>query len=106
VVVFVLALVVVAAQLLAHWLLGNLPIVTFHPGYFLPTAAGAFIASIGPSGCGWHRTAQGAFGLGVFFWLSIGAQIFNCNPSRPHACGSDGADRARNRRARRVASTS
>jgi tellurite resistance protein len=75
--VFVLALVVIAAQLLAHWLLGNLPIVTFHPGYFLPTVAGAFIASIGLSACGWHRVAQGAFGLGVFFWLSIGTLIFN-----------------------------
>jgi hypothetical protein len=44
--VFVLALATVAAQL-AHWLLGNVPLATFHPGYLLPTVAGAFIASIG-----------------------------------------------------------
>jgi tellurite resistance protein len=75
--VFVVALVVVAAQLLAHWLLGNLPVATFHPGYLLPTVAGAFIASIGLSSCGWHRAAVGAFGVGMFFWLSIGTLIFN-----------------------------
>jgi tellurite resistance protein len=82
--VFVVALVVVAAQLLAHWLRGNLPIETFHPGYLLPTVAGAFIASIGLSACGWHRAAAGAFGVGVFFWLSIGTLVFNrlftCHP--------------------------
>jgi tellurite resistance protein len=75
--VSVAALVVVAAQLLAHWLLGNLPVATFHPGYLLPTVAGAFIASIGFSVCGWHRAAMGAFGVGVFFWLTIGTLIFN-----------------------------
>jgi tellurite resistance protein len=75
--VFVVALIVIVAQLLAHWLLGNLPIATFHPGYFLPTVAGAFIASIGLSASGWHQVAQGAFGVGVFFWLSIGTLIFH-----------------------------
>ncbi|MFC5264815.1 hypothetical protein ACFPJ1_22105 [Kribbella qitaiheensis] len=75
--VFVAALVTVAAQLLAHWLLGNVPVATFHPGYLLPTVAGAFIASIGLSACGWHRAAVGAFGVGVFFWLSIGTLIVN-----------------------------
>ena len=75
--VFVGALAVVAAQLLAHWLRGNVPVTTFHAGYLLPTAAGAFIASIALSACGWHRAAVGAFGVGVFFWLSIGTLIFN-----------------------------
>jgi tellurite resistance protein len=32
----VIALVIVAAQLLAHWLLGSLPAGTVHPGYFPP----------------------------------------------------------------------
>jgi len=76
VVVFVVALAIIAAQLLAHWLLGNLPVATFHPGYFLPIGAGPFIASIGLSSSGWHQAAQGAFGVGVFFWISIGTLIF------------------------------
>ncbi len=76
VVVCVAALVIVAAQLLAHWLLGNLPTGAVHPGYFLPAVAGAFIASIGLSLSGWHHAAQSAFGAGVFFWLTMGALIF------------------------------
>lgn len=76
VVVFVVALAIIAAQLLAHWLLGNLPVATFHPGYFLPIGAGPFIASIGLSSSGWHQAAQSAFGVGVFFWISIGTLIF------------------------------
>lgn len=73
--VCVAALAVVAAQLLAHWLRGNLPAGAVHPGYFLPAVAGAFIASIGLSLSGWHHAAQGAFGIGVFFWLTIGTLI-------------------------------
>lgn len=74
---FVFALAVIAAQLLAHWLSGNLPKATFHPGYYLPVVAGAFIASIGLSVSGWHAAAQSAFGVGVFFWLTINTLIFN-----------------------------
>jgi tellurite resistance protein len=35
------------------------------------------IASIGLSASGWHEVARGAFGVGVFFWLSIGTLIFH-----------------------------
>ena len=75
--VFVAALAYLIAQLLAHWLLGNLPAEALHPGYFLPTVAGPFIASIGLSFNGWHNAALGAFGIGLFFWLAIGTLIFN-----------------------------
>ena len=45
--------------------------------FWNPTAvAGAFIASIGLSLSGWHHAAQSAFGIGVFFWLTIGTLIF------------------------------
>jgi tellurite resistance protein len=73
----VAALAVLIAQLLAHWLRGNLPANDFHPGYLLPTVAGGFIASIGLSVSGWHQAAQSAFGVGVFFWLTIGTLIVN-----------------------------
>jgi tellurite resistance protein len=76
VVVCVAALAAVAAQLLAHWLLGNIPAGAVHPGYFLPAVAGAFIASIGLSLSGWQHAAQSAFGIGAFFWLTIGTMIF------------------------------
>jgi tellurite resistance protein len=74
---FVAALAYLVAQLLAHWLLGNLPAEALHPGYFLPTVAGAFIASIGLSFNGWQHAALASFGVGIFFWLAIGTLIFN-----------------------------
>jgi tellurite resistance protein len=77
VVVFVVALGIQAAQLLAYWLRGHLPSQTFHPGYLLPTVAGPFIASIGLSTCGWHQAARSALGIGVFFWFVIGSLIFS-----------------------------
>jgi tellurite resistance protein len=77
VVVFVTALGILLAQLLAHWLLGNLPLVAVHPGYLLPTAAGPFIASIGLGFSGWRQAAEGAFGIGIFLWFVVGAMIFN-----------------------------
>jgi tellurite resistance protein len=77
VVVFVIALGILIAQLLAYWLLGNLPVASLHPGYFLPTVAGPFVASIGLGISGWRHAAEGAFGIGVFLWLIIGGLIFS-----------------------------
>ena len=77
VLVLVLALGVLLAQLLSYWLQGNLPLKAFHPGYFLPTAAGGFVCSIGLSLSGWHEAAESAFGVGLFFWLVIGTLIFS-----------------------------
>jgi len=76
VIVLVVALGVLLAQLLTYWLQGNLPVKAFHPGYFLPTAAGGFVCSIGLSLSGWHQAAESAFGIGLFFWLIIGTLIF------------------------------
>ncbi len=73
--VFVVALAVVAAQLFAHWIVGELQIESLHPGYFLPVVAGAFIASIGLSSVNAHEAAVAAFGVGVFFWLVVGTIV-------------------------------
>ena len=77
VIVLVVALGVLLAQLLSYWLQGNLPLKAFHPGYFLPTAAGGFVCSIDLSLSGWHEAAECAFGVGLFFWLVIGTLIFS-----------------------------
>ena len=77
VIVLVVALSVLLAQLLSYWLQGNLPVKAFHPGYFLPTAAGGFVCSIGLSLSGWHQASESAFGVGLFFWLVIGTLIFS-----------------------------
>lgn len=68
----VLALGIVAAQLVAHWLTGGIRLQDVHPGYFVPVVAGANVASIGLSQIGQHAPAMGAFAVGLFFWLVIG----------------------------------
>ncbi len=75
--VLVVALGILIAQLVAYWLLGNLPSQAIHPGYFLPTVAGPFVAAIGLGFSGWRDAAEAAFGVGVFFWFVIGSLIFS-----------------------------
>lgn len=65
------------AQLVAHWLAGNLEVDLLHGGYFIPVVAGPFIASIGFSTVGLHEAAITAFGAGIFFWLSFGTIVMN-----------------------------
>ncbi|UFS60593.1 SLAC1 family transporter [Subtercola endophyticus] len=73
--ILVLALLIVAAQLLRRWLTGTVNIDQLHPGYFLPVVAGAFIASISLSSVHASPGAAAAFGAGLFFWLVIGTVV-------------------------------
>lgn len=74
---FVAILSLLAAQLVAHWLMGNLEVDLLHGGYFIPVVAGPFIASIGFTTVGLHEAAIIAFGAGMFFWLSFGTIVMN-----------------------------
>ena len=71
----VAALAINAAALLAHWLTAPLDHNALHPGYFLPLVAGPFIASIGLASVGDRMAAVAVFGVGVYFWLLLGAII-------------------------------
>lgn len=73
----VAALLIVASQLIAHWLNGGIKLNSVHPGYFIPVVAGANVASIGFSSVNAHQAALGAFGAGLFFWLVIGTIVLN-----------------------------
>jgi tellurite resistance protein len=71
----VLGLALNAAALFAHWLKHPMDSDAMHPGYFLPVTAGAFLAAIGFVSVGRHGEAVAVFGIGVFFWLLLGAVI-------------------------------
>jgi tellurite resistance protein len=67
---------VVATFLFAAWHLafligGHVNVEAIHGGYFLPTAAGGFIASIGLAKIGLREAAIGAFGVAILFWALI-----------------------------------
>lgn len=74
-VAFIVALAVVATQLLTHWVTGGVSMESIHPGYFLPVVAGPFVASIGFSSVHVHDVALAAFGVGAFFWLVVGTVV-------------------------------
>jgi tellurite resistance protein len=74
-VLFVALLGIVDALLIAHWLTGGLGHEALHVGYFLPVVAGSFIASLGLSAASLHGPSVAAFGVGVFFFVVLGAII-------------------------------
>jgi tellurite resistance protein len=67
------ATVLLGAWLTGTWILGDLRLEQWHPGYFLPTVAGGLLASgtaasTGLPGLGWLM-----FGYGVVCWLVLGS---------------------------------
>jgi tellurite resistance protein len=68
-------LAIVAAQLIARWLRGQVELNSFHGGYFIPVVAGPNIASIGFSAIHEHQAAIAALGAGLFFWVAITAAV-------------------------------
>jgi tellurite resistance protein len=71
-----------------QWIVTHLEADTVHPGYFLPTVAGSFVAAdsaahLGMIGLGWV-----SFGIGLISWFTMGAIIMNrlmLRPSLPPA---------------------
>jgi tellurite resistance protein len=68
--------VLLGAWLTGQWIYGPLKLEQIHPGYFLPTVAGALVAAQGAAIFGQHRLAQTMFGLGIFSWVILGGLIF------------------------------
>ncbi|MFF2328607.1 MULTISPECIES: hypothetical protein [unclassified Streptomyces] len=84
--VFAAVTAAVAARLLAHWLTGTLSSSPLHPGYLLPVSSGPFIASIAATTLGLPDVADGAFAIGLLYWLAFGTVILGslvANPALP-----------------------
>jgi tellurite resistance protein len=84
--VFAVAAAVIAARLLAHWLTGALSASPLHPGYLLPVSSGPFIASVTAASLRLPEVAEGAFAVGLLYWLAFGTVVLGslvANPSLP-----------------------
>ncbi len=66
-----------------HWMATPMDPDSFHPGYFLPTVAGALIGSTAAMQVGQRQLAEVMFGLGVLSWLFLGSIILNRLLFRP-----------------------
>jgi tellurite resistance protein len=73
--VFLVLTVALASWFTGQWIYGPMQLDQFHPGYFLPTAAGGLIASAGASEVGQHRLGEVMLGFGVISWLVVGSII-------------------------------
>jgi hypothetical protein len=73
--VLVVAVIVAGGLYTGFWMRGGTELDRLHPGYFLPTVAGGFIASAAAAEVGQVRLAQIMFGLGFVCWTIVGSMI-------------------------------
>ena len=71
----VMLTVVLAGWFTGQWIYGQLELAKVHPGYFLPSVAGGFVASAAAALVGQTLLAQALFGLGVISWIVIGSIV-------------------------------
>ncbi|MFC0508192.1 TDT family transporter [Micromonospora costi] len=81
--VFLVLTVVYGGWITGQWIYGRIDIDQINPGYFLPTVAGGFIASIAASAVGQRTLADIMLGLGLICWLVLGSLILNRLFTRP-----------------------
>jgi len=77
-VVFLVGLVltvVIGGWLSGEWIVADLQLAQWHPGYFLPTVAGGLIAAGGSAALGYRTIAMVMFGWGMVCWLVLGSII-------------------------------
>ena len=67
------ATVLIGGWLIGDWIFVEARLEQLHPGYLLPTVAGAQIAAAGGAMLGHHRLAFCLFGLGMVCWVVLGS---------------------------------
>jgi tellurite resistance protein len=67
------ATLLIGGWLSGEWILADVTLPQWHPGYFLPTAAGGFIASTGCTELGYAQLGRFMFGYGAICWLVLGS---------------------------------
>jgi tellurite resistance protein len=73
--VLIVATVLLAGWFTGQWIYRPLELAKMHPGYFLPSVAGGFVASASAALVGQRGLGQMLFGLGLVSWLTIGSII-------------------------------
>jgi len=58
-----------------QWIYGPIELTKVHPGYFLPSVAGGFVASASAGQVGQLRLAETLFGLALVCWVVLGGIV-------------------------------
>ena len=66
-----------------QWIVQDMPLERWHPGYFLPTVAGPLLAATGCATLGFGGLARLLLGYGLICWLTLGAIILARLFTRP-----------------------
>jgi tellurite resistance protein len=86
--VLVVGTVLIAGWFTGQWIYRPLEIFQVHPGYFLPSVAGGFVASASAGLVGQRRLAEVLFGLGLVSWIVLGSIVLGrlmLGPALPSA---------------------
>ena len=83
VIVFLAVTVGLGGWLTGQWMTGGIEPDSVHPGYFLPTAAGALIGANAAAQVHLHALAEALFGIGVICWILLASTILNRLFTRP-----------------------
>lgn len=73
---FVVALILTVALggwLTGEWIIADMRLSQWHPGYFLPTVAGGLVAAGGSAALGYQTLAGFMFGYGMTCWVVLGS---------------------------------
>jgi tellurite resistance protein len=81
--VLIVATVLLGGWFTGFWMRGGADLDRLHPGYFLPTVAGGFVASAGAAEVGQERLALVMFGLALICWAIVGSMILGRLIFRP-----------------------
>jgi tellurite resistance protein len=76
-IIFVVLTIVVGGLMTGQWIVGHLDQDAMHPGYFLPTVAGGFVAAYALAVVGLHALADAAFGIGVICWVLMSSIVLD-----------------------------
>lgn len=74
-------------SLIGQWIVEDLTLTQWHPGYFIPTVAGGFLASEALAALGHHDLAVAAFGYGAVSWLVLGSILLQRMFVEPRLAG-------------------
>jgi tellurite resistance protein len=75
--------VILGSWLTGQWICGSLELDKFHPGYFLPAAAGGLLGADGSALVGQHLLAAVMFGFGALFGIITASVILGRLYLRP-----------------------
>jgi tellurite resistance protein len=73
--VLIVATVVLAGWFTGQWIYRPLDFTKVHPGYFLPSVAGGFVASASAGLIGQRGLAEMLFGMGLVSWIVLGSIV-------------------------------